>query len=158
MKRVILALDLQQGLNTPEVITHNVNQLAAKYPTMATLLVADPKEERNLEWLSVKAPNDDASRIKTKYVYKRANYELPSIILKTLLKNGIDEVVVVGGHTESHLLSAGFQLFSAGFKKVSLIAPLVLTGQYHQHSVTMKIWEQSVGTVYETASEVEQGN
>jgi hypothetical protein len=156
MKRVVIALDIQESLNTPEIITQNVNQLAAKYPVIATVMVADPDDLRNLEWLNIKSPNDDKSRIRTKYVYKRSTYMLPATILQTLKKNKIEEIFVVGGHTEAYLLSAGFQLFSAGFSKVSLIAPLVLTGQYHQHSVTMKIWEQSIGPVYETLPEANQ--
>lgn len=156
MKRVVIALDLQHSLNTPEVITQNVNQLATKLPVIATVMVADPEDTRNLEWLNIKAPNDDQSRVRTKYVYKRNTYMLPPVIIKTLQKNNVEEVLVVGAHTESYLLSAGFQLFSAGFNKVSLIAPLVLTGQYHQHSVTMKIWESSIGPIYETISEAQQ--
>ena len=45
------------------------------------------------------------------------------------------------------------QLFNLGIK-VSMVAPLVLTGQYHQHTVTLKIWEQSIGPVYENVAEL----
>ncbi|MFT7434205.1 MAG: nicotinamidase-related amidase [Alphaproteobacteria bacterium] len=152
MKKVILALDIQAGLNTPEVIVSNVNKLATKVPTIATVLVSTPDEKRDLEWLDWTAPAEDASRIQTNYSFKHSGYGIPAIVIKTLLKNGVEEVLVTGAHTEAFLLAAGFDLFDAGFK-ASMVAPLCLSGQYHQHTVTMKIWESSIGPVYETISE-----
>tara|TARA_R110000868_G_scaffold218576_2_gene469083 strand:+ start:13167 stop:13643 length:477 start_codon:yes stop_codon:yes gene_type:complete len=152
MKKVILALDIQAGLNTPEVIVSNVNKLATKVPTIATVLLASKEEKRDLEWLNWTAPAEDSSRIQTNYSFPHSGYGIPQVILKTLQKNGVEEVLVTGGHTEAFLLAAGFSLFDAGFK-ASMVAPLCLSGQYHQHTVTMKIWESSIGPVYETISE-----
>ena len=152
MKKVILALDIQAGLKTPEVIVSNVNKLAMKVPTIATVLVSSSDEKRDLEWLDWTAPKEDASRIQTNYTFNHHGYSLPDVVLKTLKKNGVEEVLVTGAHTEAFLLAAGFALFDAGFK-ASMVAPLCLSGQYHQHTVTMKIWESSIGPVYETIAE-----
>lgn len=157
MKRVLLALDIQENLKTPEMIITSVNRLAEKVPTLATVLTKDPEHPKESpEWLNWKAPNNDHSRVNTKYSYARYNYTLPPVILKTIKHNNIDEVLVCGAHTEAFLLGAGMQLFDLGIK-VSMVAPLVLTGQYHQHTVTLKIWEQSIGTVYETVAELDLG-
>lgn len=153
MKKVILALDIQAGLNTPEVIVSNVNKLATKVPTIATVLVKNNDDKRDLEWLDWSAPSsEDASRIQTNYTFKHHGYGIPAVVIKTLIKNGVEEVLVTGAHTEAFLLAAGFDLFDAGFK-ASMVAPLCLSGQYHQHTVTMKIWESSIGPVYETIGE-----
>jgi nicotinamidase-related amidase len=152
MKKVILALDIQAGLNTPEVIVSNVNKLAAKIPTIATVLVASSDEKRELDWLDWKAPMEDVSKIHTKYSFTHHGYGIPQVVIKTLQKNGVEEVLVTGAHTEAFLLAAGFDLFDAGFK-ASMVAPLCLSGQYHQHTVTMRIWESSIGPVYETVAE-----
>lgn len=152
MKKVVLALDIQPGLNTPEVIVSNVNKLASKIPTIATVLVTDPQDTRDLAWLDWKAPVEDTSKIHTKYSFKHHGYGVPQVVIKTLQKNGVEEVLVTGAHTEAFLLAAGFDLFDAGFK-ASMVAPLCLSGQYHQHTVTMRIWESSIGPVYETIAE-----
>ena len=158
MKKVILALDVQAGLNTPEIIVSSVNKLAERTPTIATILLPpEGGEKRDLEWLNWKAPAEDSTRVKTKYSFTRHGYCLPSVVIKTLQKNEIDEVLVTGAHTEAFLLAAGFCLFDAGFK-ASMLAPLCLSGQYHQHTVTMKIWENSIGPVYETVSEAGIGD
>lgn len=154
MKRVILALDLQSGLNPPEPIVQKTNRLAGKLPTVSTLLVKGGKPHKtNINW---EAPKETSSLIQTRFIFERSNYEIPLKLLKTLEKNEIEEVFVVGAHTEAFLLSAGFALFDAGFVPI-LVAPLCLTGQYHQHSVTMKIWETSIGPVIETVSEMGVG-
>lgn len=158
MKRLLLVLDVQHNLKTPEVIVSDANRIAEKIPTIATILV---KKEGNTqpspEWLNWDAPLNDTSRVNTKYVYPRHNYALPSAIPKIIEKNQIDEVLLAGAQTEGFLLSAGMQLFNLGIK-VSMLAPLVLTGQYHQHTVTLKIWEQSIGSVYESIAELELGS
>ena len=157
MKRVLLALDIQGNIKVSEMILNVVNRIAEKIPTIATTLVKNPENPMaDKEWLNWKAPSTDITKVNTKYSYPRYGYTLPPVILKTLEKNGIEEVLVVGAHTEAFLLSAGMQLFDLGIK-VSMIAPLVLTGQYHQHTVTLKIWEQSIGNVYETVAELDIG-
>ena len=155
MKRLLLALDIQGSLETSDVIVSAVNKLATKMPTMATFLVK-PETERAFEedWLKWNAPNTDVSRVNTKYAYPRSGYALPAVILKAIEKNDIEEVLIVGAHTEAFLLSAGMQLFDLNVK-VTMIAPLVLSGQSYQHTVTMKIWEASIGQVYENISEID---
>lgn len=153
MKKVILALDIQNAMKSPEVIVTNVNKLAAKVPTLATVLVkSNNPDARDLDWLDWEAPESDKTRVHTKYAFEHHGYGIPEVVIKTLQKNNVEEVLVTGAHTEAFLLCAGFALFDAGFT-ASLVAPLCLTGQYHQHTVTMKIWENSIGPVYETIAE-----
>jgi len=156
MSRILIALDVQPGLKTPEVIVQTTNKLAKKLPTIATVLLKDKTDTRDNSFLEWEAPAQDDCRVETNYIYERHGYQLPPVILQMLQKNKAEEVLVVGASTEAFLLAAGFALFDAGFK-VSLIAPLCLTGQYHQHTVTLKIWENSIGQVYETVSEVGVG-
>ena len=153
MKKVLLALDIQNSIKSSEVIVTNVNKLAAKVPTLATVLVrSDEVEKRDLSWLDWEAPDADTTRVHTKYSFEHHGYGIPDVVIQTLKKNNVEEVLVTGAHTEAFLLCAGFALFDAGFT-ASLVAPLCLTGQYHQHTVTMKIWENSIGPVYETIAE-----
>ena len=153
MRRVLLAIDIQAGLNSPSIIVEKVNNLARKYPTIATTLTQGDKEADNQATVDWKAPKEDVTLVHTDYQYERHSYQLPQLILKTLEKNNVDEVLVTGAARESFLLAAGFALFDAGFN-ASMIAPLCLTGQYHQHTVTMKIWENSIGKVYEDIAEI----
>lgn len=154
MKRVVLALDLQSGLNPPEPIVQKTNRLAGKIPTVCTLLTKGDKVHRtDVDWT---APKNPSSLIQTRFIFERHDYEIPLQLIKTLEKNEVEEVFVVGANTEAFLLSAGFALYNAGFVPI-LVAPLCLTGQYHQHSVTMKIWENSIGPVIETVSEMGVG-
>lgn len=155
MKRVVLALDLQAAFAPPEVIVQTTNRLATKVPTVATLLLKDGQTlaENNVDWT---APKEDSCIVQTRYIFEHHGYELPLKLIKTLQKNNVEEVLVVGAKTEAFLLAAGFSLFDAGFK-ATMVAPLCLTGQYHQHSVTMKIWENSIGPVLETVAEIGVG-
>ena len=87
MKRILLALDLQDSLKTPEIIVQTVNRLAEKLPTIATTLTKDANDTHgNQDWLNWNAPANDISRANTKYAYTRHNYALPSVVLKTIQK------------------------------------------------------------------------
>lgn len=157
MKRILLAVDIQAGLNTPGIITETVNKLGTKIPVMATVLCQNQEDPLTADWLEGwSIPQEDSTLVNTKYVYNRNGYMIPPVILATLKKNGIEEVIVTGAHSEGFLLAAGFSIFDAGIK-ASLLAPMCLTGQYHQHTVTLKIWEHSIGPVYETVSELGLG-
>jgi nicotinamidase-related amidase len=153
MRRVVLALDVQERFQTPQMVVQGIQSLAGKYPLVATLFTHEENDvpfDRLVKW---KGPIEDSLSVQTEHVYNRHGYHLPIELLALLKENQIDEVYITGGKNETFLITAATDLFDIGIKP-SMVAPLCLTGQFHQMSVLMRMWEQNLGGVYENTHEL----
>ncbi len=155
MKRCMIVIDIQPFFNVPETLVKSISQVAEKIPTAAALFIQDehhlPYEKLN----NANGPKDkEKSLIKTKNTFYKNGYNLPKSVIDWLKKEKAEEVIIAGGQTDFPILAAGISLFEAGFKPI-IIPSLCYGNEWYQHTVTINIWEGSLGNVYESILDID---
>ncbi len=150
MNRCHLAIDVQEHYNPSPMLVQDINKFSRKYPTAATLFIHREDLIPTNAMIGESGPAKDSCLIDNAQVFERHGYTLPRSLVMWLKNRNPEEVVVSGGMTDSKVLAAGFALFDVGIKPV-LIPPLNYGNEWFNHTVTVRIWEQSIGPVHETA-------
>lgn len=155
MKRCMVALDVQNYYHPAPGMVQQINQLATTMATAATVFTHN-EGMVPLARLKRTPPGTDTTLVATNMVFEKHGYGLPDGLKVWLRSQAPDEVIVVGGHTDANVLAAGFDLFDMGF--VTGIVPLLCYGNdWYMHTVTTKIWEAELGTVYQSVAELKFG-
>jgi nicotinamidase-related amidase len=155
MTRCMLALDLQNFYRPAAGMLGQINQLAASIPTCATLFTHD-ESQVPLVRFGHTPPQDTHVLVSTGTVIPKYGYGVPAQALEWLKKQNPDEVLVVGGHTDSNVLAAGFGLFNAGLKP-AMVPVLCYGNDWYMHTVTTGIWEREIGKIYQSVVEFQFG-
>lgn len=155
MGRCIVALDVQGYYRPGPGMVAQINQLAATIPTAATLFSHD-EQSVPLVRFGKTPPNDSAVLVNAQQVFPKYGYGIPPQALEWLRKQTPDEVLVVGGHTDANVLSAGFSLFNAGLKP-AMVPVLCYGNDWYMHTVTTGIWEREIGKLYQSIAEFQFG-
>ena len=155
MPRLMLALDMQTYFRPAPGMINQVNQMAASMPTCATLFTHDESITPLVKFGRV-PPVDTTVLISTGTVIKKFGYGVPAQAIEWLKAQNADEVLVVGGHTDANLLSAGFDLFNAGLKP-AMVPVLNFGNDWYMHTVTTGIWEREIGKLYQSVAEFQFG-
>lgn len=155
MKRCLVAVDVQGFFRPSAGMVAQINQLAQSMPTVATLMKHD-EAKVPLAKFGRPIPMDNSLMISCTNVHEKYGFAIPQGVVDWLKMQAPDEVIVAGGHTDGNVLSAGFDVFNAGFKPA--IVPLLCYGNdWYMHTVTAKIWEQELGKVYQSIAELKFG-
>lgn len=153
MKKVLVAVDVQDFYRPSQGMVHQINQMVARMPIAATLFVHDEAKVPYARLRGKPGAKGDTSLIKTPNTFVHHGFGLPRELFDWLRAQGAEQVVVAGGHTDANVLAAGFSLFDAGFQPV-LVPVLCYGNEWYMHSVTSGIWEQSIGPVYQSVAEL----
>jgi nicotinamidase-related amidase len=155
MKRCLIAVDIQGFFRPSAGMVAQINQLSQSMPTAATLMKHD-EAKVPLVRFGRPVPMDNSLLIGCKNVFDKYGFALPQGVTDWLRIEAPDEVIIAGGHTDGNVLSAGFDVYNAGFKPA--IVPLLCYGNdWYMHTVTTKIWEQELGKVYQSIAELKFG-
>lgn len=155
MNRCMIVVDMQNYYRPGPGMVAQINQLAATMPTAATLFVHDENDVPLVKF--GRTPPQDASvLISAMAVFPKTGFGLPAQAMDWLKKQGADEVLVAGGHTDANLLAAGFSVFNAGLRP-ALLPVLCFGNDWYMHTVTTGIWEREIGKVYQSAAELQFG-
>lgn len=155
MPRCMLAIDIQNYFRPAPGMVAQVNQLAASMPTCATLFAHD-ESITPLVKFGRTPPVDTSVLISTGTVVKKFGYGVPAQAIEWLQRQSPEEVLVVGGHTDANVLSAGFDLFNAGLKP-AIVPVLNFGNDWYMHTVTTGIWEREIGKLYQSLAECQFG-
>lgn len=155
MNRCIVALDVQNYYRPGPGMVAQINQLAATIPTVATLFKHD-EQVVPLVKFGRTPPADATVMVNAQLVVPKFGYGLPEQAVQWLQRQNPEEVLIVGGHTDANVLSAGFSLFNAGLRPV--IVPVLCYGNdWYMHTVTTGIWEREIGKIYQSMAELQFG-
>jgi hypothetical protein len=149
MKRCHLAIDVQEHYQPNPGLVQEINKFSRKYPTAATVFTHREDLIPVEKMIGEKGPANDSCLLHNAQVFERHGYTLPRGLVMWLKERNPEEVVVSGGFTDAKVLAAGFALFDVGIKPV-LIPLLNYGNEWFNHTVTVKIWEKSIGPVHET--------
>lgn len=156
MKRVMVAVDMQNFYRPALGMVNQINQLALSMPSAATLYKHD-ELAIPLVQLGKQVPQDNSIVVNISPVFDKLGFDLPAPLLTWVKNQRPDEVLITGGHTDANVLAAGFSIYNLGIKPV--IVPLLNYGNdFYMHSVTAKIWEQEMGKVYQSMAELQFGD
>lgn len=140
MTRFLLAADVQPNTNISEAQVQQIRGVAAKIPTVATLFTGDGVE-------------DSAPLVETPTIFKHTGYMPPQELVTYLGQQNATEVIVAGGMTDEVVLANGIVLHDAGLKPI-LVPALCYGNLWYEHSVTIRLWENAIGQVYENLFEL----
>jgi nicotinamidase-related amidase len=147
MRQVIVAIDIQSSFNPPEWLIKDVNELAEKVHTIATVERHDESRtpfKRQLNW----APNkSDDPLIKAKRTFVKFGYLPPPSMIEYLAGLELDRVLVCGIQAETCVLAAGFALFDAGLQPT--LIPWLSVGSTLDKSGELgaRLWKHHFGKV-----------
>ena len=148
----MVAVDVQNFHNPSQGLIDGINQLSTQIPTIATLYKHN-EDVIPLSKLGHKGPNEDTCLVDAQKIYYKYGYTLPMEIIQWLKEQDAEEVILTGGHTDSNVLATGFCLFDAGF--IPIIIPLLCYGNdWYMHTVSTSIWNDELGKVYESLTEL----
>lgn len=155
MKRVMIAVDVQNFYRPSAGMIHSLSQIATTMPTAATLYRHN-EAAVPLAKFGRPIPQDGQPLINTLHVFDKFGLQLPESLNVWLKNNQPDEVLIAGGHTDANVLAAGFGVYSAGYMPV-MVPVLCYGNDWYMHTVTAKIWEQEIGKVYQSLAEFQFG-
>lgn len=154
MRRYIVAVDVQPFFKPAPKLVERINDLATRMPAAATVFEHNEPKLPFHNILGKPGPKGENTLVKTERIYRRNGYILPRDLLVWLRESRPEEVIVCGGFNDERVLAAGFSLFEAGLRPV-LVPELCYDTDWYQHTVTMRLWEQSIGKVYESVIELD---
>lgn len=150
----MLAIDVQPFFKAPEPLVNSINRAAKQVTTAATVFIHDEEKVPYRAFIGTEGPKEkETSLVQTDHVFYKNGYHLPADLMTWLKEQAPDEVLVVGGQVDPPLLAAGMCLFDAKLKPC-LVPQLCYGNEWYQHTVTMNIWERSLGPVYEYPVEI----
>jgi nicotinamidase-related amidase len=152
-KRALLAINMQPYFHAPAALAERISDLGKRFPMAATLFVHDEARVPYQHLRGHAGPTSDACLVTTDYIFRQYGYSLPDELLQHFKNLEITEVVIVGAQTDECLLAAGISLFDAGFEP-SMIPELCYQNNWFEHTVTVRLFESSIGKVYESAMEL----
>lgn len=153
MKRCMIALDIQPFFKAPDSLVNAINHVAENISTAATVFIHDESRTPYKSFAPAFPTKDEKTLINTKNIFHKNGYNLPKEVIDWVKKEKPDEVLVAGGQSDFSIIAAGISLFEAGFKPV-IIPSLCYGNEWYQHTVTINIWEDSLGEVYENIFDI----
>lgn len=152
MKRFLLALNIQDHFNPAPSMVDQITKLAEQMPAAATVFIGD-ENKVSFSARGLRAgPENDTCRLPIDSVFHQYGYGLPPELTQWFQDKGAEEVIVAGGLRDERVLAAGISLFDAGIRPV-LIPILCYGNNWYEHTVTINLWEQRLGPVYQSPVE-----
>jgi hypothetical protein len=151
----MVALDMQSYYRPGPGMIGQINQLSATIPTVATLFKHDEPTVPLVKFGRT-PPMDTSILITAQITVAKYGFGIPDEAVAWLKKQAPEEVLIVGGHTDANVLSAGFSLFNAGMKP-AMVPVLCFGNDWYMHTVTTGIWEREIGKLYQSMVEFQFG-
>jgi nicotinamidase-related amidase len=150
----MIALDIQPFFQAPESLIDAINHVADHIPTIATVFVHDESRIPYKNFTTTDAPKkDEKTLINAQDSFNKNGYQLPVEVINWVKQEKPDEVIISGGQSDFTILAAGISVFEAGFTP-AIIPSLCYGNEWYQHTVTINIWEDSLGEVYESIVDI----
>lgn len=153
MRRVLLALDMQQFYKPSEGQIQQINRVGEHIPVVATLFEHDEHSVPYKKLTERTGPEGETCMVNAEQVFTHHGYQLPQQLKNWLVEQNVEEAIVAGGHHDANILSAGFCLFDLGIKPI-LVPQLCYGNRWYEHTVTFSIWEHAFGPVLENVVEL----
>ncbi|MFM9828262.1 MAG: cysteine hydrolase family protein [Sphingomonas sp.] len=146
-KQALLVVDVQPSFAIPDGIVYQINNLARRIYTIATVERHDEAEtpfERQLGWTPGKS---DDSLIKSDRVFIKHGYLPPVAMIEHLKSLAIERVFVCGIQADTCCLAAGFMLFDAGLHPTLLKWLSVGSSLDPTANLGADLWQHHFGSV-----------
>lgn len=142
MTRYLVVIDVQEHTKPSAMMVDQLKALGRQLPTVAMVMheeLTDDVQENSL------VPGEG--------VFTHSGY-LPSIeLVQHLQKQGATEALVVGGFDDTKILAVGTALNDSGIKPI-MVPMLCYGNMWYEHSVCIRIWEQTLGKVHDSVVEL----
>ena len=153
MSRFIFAVDVQPHFKPSPALVDQITRAGDQIPLVASIFVGDEQKVSFSKLGKTPGPAEENCLVPTNNVFPHHGYLPPKELIDFLVGQQAEEVVVVGGFHDERLLAAGAALFDASIKP-SLLPMLCYGNQWYEHTVTMNLWENALGPVYQSPIEL----
>jgi nicotinamidase-related amidase len=154
MNQALLVVDVQPSFPVPDRMVAEINELAGKLHSVATIERHNEAVTPFVRQLGWKPGADDKSLVRVDHNFVKHGYLPPVDLIEHLKHLAIERVLVCGVQAETCCLAAGFMLFDAGLHPTLLQWLSVGSSLDPTGSLGAALWRHHFGQVIEKRSDL----
>ncbi|WP_170576007.1 cysteine hydrolase family protein [Ruegeria atlantica] len=147
MKQAVLVVDVQPCFDPPSWLVERSRLLAAKFPSIATVIRHDEAKVPFFRQLGWKPRSIDDSLVQADKIVLKYGYGLPSDVIEQFQIWNVDRVLVCGIQADTCVLAAGFALFDAGLQPTIVADTVVGSSLDRSGKLGVDLWRHHFGQV-----------
>lgn len=154
MRQALYVVDIQKSFNPPQWLIEEVNFVASKMPSAASVELHDESVTPFWAQLGWKPGVDDVSLVKTDKTFIKHGYAPTEETIEYLKSLNVERVLVCGIQADTCVLAAGFSFFDAGLYPTLL--PWLTIGSSLDRSGALgeRLWKHHFGRVVASKDEL----